>query len=981
MKRWTFFLLVILGGLLLPQHLTATGPAILVGVYQNPPLAFVDEVSRQALDRWMRPAINEVHIVFPDWLVWLLIGFVLASLLFMLTSFILWRRLHAKTQSLLEKNRQLRDEALKRRQAELALSLSEAKYRAIFESTPEVMVLLDLEGTILDCNAAASACVDRPCDQIVGKSFRELPFVTPHIQSMWENWLLTKSPAPIEVQISVANREPRILSVKPTLLQWEGQSPVLQLLAHDITRERLTERRLHERTSRLELISKIVRRTTAILDVDRLLPRATVMISETFQYYGVSILLVDGDQLRVRATTMEGAKNLIGELILPIDETSLSGWVTLHGQAQIVPDVSQDPRYRQIPEMAGTRSELLVPLRLKQKVIGVLDAQSLEINAFTELDLFTMQTIADQLAMLIENARLYEEAQREISERRRTEAALLASEQRFRMMFNELNDALFIHEPQSGKILNVNTKACALYQYSHEELLRLNVGDISAGVSPYTQDDALAWMQKAQSEGAQLFEWHAKDKSGHLFWVEVNMRYAVLGDEAQILVTVRDITERRVAAKEREEMLRILARRSTQLRTAAEVAKSAITILDTERLMQHTVNLIQQQFDFYYVGIFLVDEAREYAILRAGTGEAGKRMLAEGHKLAMGKGMIGWSVKYGRARIALDVGEDAVRFDNPYLPKTRSEMALPLILRGKVLGALTVQSEEAAAFTEEDITVLQAMVDQLAIAIENARLFEEQQRFNEELERRVIDRTAQLEATNHELEAFAYSVSHDLRAPLRSIDGFSLALLEDYNDLLDDVGKDYLRRVRAASQRMGQLIDGMLKLSRLTRDELRRQQVNLSVIAEEVVTELREGSPERDVTVSIAPDLVVNGDPRLLRAVLENLLGNAWKFTGKREHAYIEVGVTNVDTLPIYYVKDNGAGFDMAYVDKLFGAFQRLHRTTEFKGNGIGLATVQRIIHRHGGKVWAEGEVGAGATFYFTLDSYVAPHITTQEET
>jgi len=226
---------------------------------------------------------------------------------------------------------------------------------------------------------------------------------------------------------------------------------------------------------------------------------------------------------------------------------------------------------------------------------------------------------------------------------------------------------------------------------------------------------------------------------------------------------------------------------------------------------------------------------------------------------------------------------------------------------------------------------------------------------------------AQLEASNKELEAFSYSVSHDLRAPLRSIDGFSQATLEDYGDRLDAQGKDYLRRIRAGSQRMGQLIDDLLALSRLTRQEMRRQPADLSAMAKAIAGDLREAHPERRVDFVIAEEAVAQGDRRLLRVVLENLLGNAWKFTGKHPHASIEFGVTGDGGGPAYFVRDNGAGFDMAYAGKLFGAFQRLHRADEFPGTGIGLATVQRIVRRHGGRVWAEGEMGQGATFYFTL--------------
>lgn len=237
--------------------------------------------------------------------------------------------------------------------------------------------------------------------------------------------------------------------------------------------------------------------------------------------------------------------------------------------------------------------------------------------------------------------------------------------------------------------------------------------------------------------------------------------------------------------------------------------------------------------------------------------------------------------------------------------------------------------------------------------------------FNHSLAQQVEDRTA-------ELEAFSYSVSHDLRAPLRSINGFGQVLYEDYADKIDDQGRDYLERILSSTRNMETLIDGLLELARLSRSTMEASEIDISELANSIAADLRESQPKRDVSFSIQDHLVATGDPRLLRVALENLLGNAWKYTAKHSQALIEFGANGHDGntgSKDYFVRDDGAGFDMAYADKLFGAFQRLHPVSEFEGTGIGLATVRRIVQRHGGRVWAEGEVDRGATFYFTLGS------------
>ncbi len=318
--------------------------------------------------------------------------------------------------------------------------------------------------------------------------------------------------------------------------------------------------------------------------------------------------------------------------------------------------------------------------------------------------------------------------------------------------------------------------------------------------------------------------------------------------------------------------------------------------------------------------------------------------------------------------------------------------ALAAALQGRISAPILALAETATAastrqdyslrapkFGEDELGTLTDAFNQMLGRIEEQKA--ELQQHAMKLEQRVAERTGELEqrnealrrnaaellAANNELDAFAYSVSHDLRAPLRSIDGFSQVLLEDYGAQLDEAGRDSLQRVRAASQRMATLIDDLLKLARVTRAEMRTERVDLSGMARDIVADIQRTTPDRQVEFAIGPGLEAEGDARLLRVVLDNLLRNGWKYTGKQPQPRVEFTAVDENGGRVFVIKDNGAGFDMKYADKLFGVFQRLHSTAEFEGTGVGLATVRRIITRHGGRIWAEGIVDQGATFYFTL--------------
>ncbi|MHB9106398.1 MAG: sensor histidine kinase [Armatimonadota bacterium] len=519
-----------------------------------------------------------------------------------------------------------------------------------------------------------------------------------------------------------------------------------------------------------------------------------------------------------------------------------------------------------------------------------------------------------QQAVLDRLARCREQAEGAL---RQSELQINDAEQALRVIFNSTYDAILLHE-RDGAIVDVNDTFLRLYGVeSREEACRLSVADFSSPSAPLETLPEI-WSRVLAGE-MLLLEWKALRLSdGRAFDVEVYLRSISLHGRQMLLANIRDITERKqveTALRESEERFSAMANNISQLAWMADETGSIFWY--NKRWYEYTGTTPEQMRGWGWQSVH--DPRVLPQVL-----EEWQRSITSGQPFEMEFPLRGADGQY-----------------RPFLTRV-----FPVKdSRGQVIYWFG---------TNTDISEIRKAQDALL-------------ELNKTLEQRVHARTAALEAANKELEAFSYSVSHDLRAPLRSIDGFSKLLLEKYRTQIDATGQDYLRRVRAASQRMGRLIDDMLKLSRIGRVEMRRAPVNLSELAETVIAELRQREPERQVRVEVAPDLMVTGDTGLLRIVLENLLGNAWKFTGKTENARVELGAMTRDGERIYFVRDNGAGFDMSYADKLFAPFQRLHSEEAFPGTGIGLAVVQRIITRHGGRVWAEGKEGEGATIYFTL--------------
>lgn len=662
-------------------------------------------------------------------------------------------------------------------------------------------------------------------------------------------------------------------------------------------------------------------------------------------------------------------------------------WQVINGQASVsVDDYPAHPQAVPGWVAAGIHAFLSVPLMVGDLCLGALGLFGLDpAQRFSARDQAVAEAVGRQAAIAIQHARLFQAEQHRVE-------LLTALHQTGLNLSDQLELPVLLGTIVERASSLAQASMGSLYLFEPDgESLRLVVGhnlQPDYAVSPVHPGEGVAG--RVAQTGRPLVIHDYEKWPGRVASVPKTAFHSVLGVPIQWegralgvinvldetvghfgqaeMETVRLFAAHAAVAIQNAQLFQSTRRQLSELSILHAVAVAAAQAADEDELIGQATTIIGETLFPDYCGVLLVDQAS--GVLRVHNSQVGEAEPQTG-PLPLGQGISGLVAENGRAWRIGDVRQEPAYL----MPRSGmlSELCVPLKVGDKVLGVINVESAALEAFSDADERLLTTLAGQLAIAIERLRTETALRQLNAELEQRVMERTSELNVANQELEAFSYSVSHDLRTPLRSISGFSQILLDDYGENLDEVGRNYVRTVLEQCQHMANLIDDLLNLSRVTRAQLRRGKVNLSQLSEATLGRLRQAQPERQVECLVAPGLSASGDQNLLQIALENLIANAWKFTGKVSSARIEVGLMHeADGTATYFVRDNGAGFDMAYADKLFGAFERLHSQREFSGTGVGLAIVQRIIKRHGGRVWAEGVVNGGATFFFTLSGEAA---------
>ena len=840
----------------------------------------------------------------------------------------------------------------RRRRAEQAESTALGQLRTITATMREGVIAYDMDLRLTLVNPAFERLTGYPQEDLQDQEFLQYihPDDRPALVAEWERLAQGGSLRDQEYRLVTRSGQVRwCASSWEPLRNEQGRQVGYLGTEYDITERKLAEQEMLLDTELFQEVIEVQQAVAAAgLDsatVMRVIAQRSMALTRSG---GVVIEILEGDELApVLTLGIESPR-------LPVAD-SLSGTAVRTGELQRSDDVETDGRiaHRAYHDQ-GIRSMLAVPLRDDQRILGVLKVLSPRPAAFSDRDAKALRLLSGLVGASLEQAAAFEARQARLEDRT---LALQESEQRFKQLVDAAQEGIWVADDQ-GVITYVNRRMGEFLGYQNGALLGRPVFD-------FLDSTARAGAQRAlrrPNAGGETLDLRFRRQDGTELWglVSASPITGRDGSPSGTVGMVTDITER----KHTEERLR---RSAERLAVLHDLDQAVLAARSPAEIGRAALGRVRRMVACHRCSVVLFDFQRGQAELIAGY--LAGAPIAPG-TIAMERLSSPDVLRRGSVRVIDDLA--TVESPAPLLQELRDEgvrsvLTVPLLADNQVFGEINLAANTPRGFTAEHRDIAVEVAAPLAIAIQQARLRDDLSRQTGELERRVAERGAALRAVTAELETLMYAVSHDLREPLRHLCGFSQLLLDDAGPALDPTVQHYARHIRDGAGRMAGLVDDLVRLSRVARQDLMRRPVDLTALVDDVVSRLQPQAEGREVEWRIQPLPTVDCDAGLVSLALESLLSNALKFTRPRDHTVITIRPVEHEGQAGLAVQDNGVGFKMAYAGKLFGMFQRLHRPDEFEGNGAGLALVQRVAQKHGGRVWAESSGESGATFYLTL--------------
>ena len=837
---------------------------------------------------------------------------------------------------------------------EQALQASEIKFQALLKAAPDAVVIANNQGRITLINDQAQEMFGYDRSELLGEPIEILlpeRLQLLHIQQRTD-YLASPHSRPMGLGLNIVgcHQDGREfpLDVKLTPVETpEG------LLIVSIIRDITEHKQVRERE---KLAYKLGRQLTALLDPDTLLLETAIRLRETFGYYHAHVFLYvevpgpSGEKeglLVVREGVGKAGTEMNRRHTIPLNaRQSLAARAGRLLEPVVVNDVTREPTHLFNPLLPDTRAEAAIPIYLGQRLIGVLDVQHTLVDHFDAHEVRTLQIVASQLSVALSNAQLFAENARRLA------------------IIENSSDLIALADLKDGLINYMNPAGVRLVGC---ETMEEVIGQ------PLANFHTIEAFKRLETEGLAIaFEqgwWRGENvlRRTNGAVVPIDQMIFVIHDERDqthtLATIVTDITERKRA----EESLRRYAER---LKILHNIDRSILAARSLEAIAQAVLGHLRQLIPCQRASVAEFDFKSGEAHVLA-TQVKGETQVKTGARLPLEIFGITEEFKQDRVQVVQDVlsfPQSSVAAQTFQAEGVRSYINVPLIAQGELIGLINLGANQPAAFAPEHIDITREAADQLAVAIQQARLHEQVKHYAAELEQRVLERTAALQEINAELESFSYSVSHDLRAPLRAVQGFADALLEDYTDKLDETGREYTRRITAAAERMDILIQDLLAYSRLSRADLRIQSISLATVMSEVLTQLETEFQARQVQITVIEPLPsVMGHHATLVQVITNLLTNAIKFTPTGMHPIVKIWTEVNEDWVRLWIADNGIGMAPEHHERIFHVFERLHGIETYPGTGIGLAIVRKGVERLGGRVGVVSALNQGSKFWIKL--------------